>query len=694
MQVMQQGRNLEANILPVREAAELANCSDRAIRKACAEGRLKAERTVGNGGTQYRIDLDSLVALYDLNPIEVARWQAHRLTGFDMSPEGDKARALAHNERELKRAREAVEAGEPAPRLKLAPVAIEDLEEIEALWERFNRATPTNRDRATKAVAVLMAFERMKAEGKKIDSEIIPALRVEYENGVSKATLWRWRRAVQGQRRDIWAPLLLADWQGKLPCEIPEAVWSHFMEQWGTTSGASDKACYDRTVIWAKANGFESLPSCDTFRKRLKQIPLPVRVKLRQGEKALEELYPSMRRNYLSLKVHEMWCSDGHVINVHCRWPDGYVGRPVMVAWVDLRTRVFLGWRVDKSENADIIRLAFMDAARTAQALPEVVYLDNGRAFTDKGNTGGTPTRYRGKVLADDPTGLFASLAIPVDWSKPRNGREKPLESHWRVIADRTARRPEFVGAYCGKDALSKPEDFDKAKAVPIELILEAIAEELEMYHNRANRGDGMDGRAPREVYEELIQHTPVRTPTARQLSACLKRRESVKPDRNGVFTILGNKYWSEATVALERVSYTVAYDPDDLHADIEISKGDRFMCTAQIKEKSGFRDRSAMREYRKTRNEWKKSIKQQAKAALDLVRAELAMDEASEAFLDTQAKAVLPVPKVVAPVRTEGVTMPPLKVVEDDTEVLSDEEIERRMAAARATKLRAASGM
>lgn len=683
------GRNVSVAGLSVREAAELGGCSDRAIRKACSEGRLKADKTVGNGGAQYRIDLESQIALYNLNPIEVARWQTKRVTCLDPLPEGEKARAIAHNDRERTRGREAIEAGKVVPRVKLAPVAIDDPEEVDALWEAFHRATPKNRQRATKGVAMLMAFNRMNGDGKKVDSEIIPALRAEFGKGASKATIWRMREVVKGQRRDIWAPLLLADWKGKTAyAEIPEQVWHHFMQEWGTTSGASVRACYDRTLVWAGGKGFDTLPSCDTFEDRVSKIPLPVRVMLRQGNKALEELYPPMRRNYLSLKVHEIWSTDGHEINIFGVWPDGHVGRPVILGWEDLRTRVILGWRVGKTENADLVRLSFKDAAETSKAIPEYIQPDNGHAFADKGNTGGAPSRYRGKVKDDDPLGVITSLGIGIMWARPGNGREKPIESAWRLISQRVAQRPEFVGAYCGKDALSKPEDFDKAKAVPIEKILAAIAEEIELYHARIHRGDGMEGKTPYQLYEELIQHTPVRQVTARQLSACLMRRESAKPDRNGVFTVLKNQYWSDKTVGLERVSYTAAYDPDDLHAGIEIWKGERFICTAEIYGKSGFRDHDAMRNYKKSRNEWKKARKRQADAAMGLIRAELA--DVPKLEPDDTERSEFPKPKVVTPVRPGVQTHQPERPLQPNDEVLPDEEIERLAAAARKRKLRA----
>lgn len=676
------------------EAADIAGVTPRAITKACTMNRLTAETVVGNGGRQYRIDLGSLIAVYQLDVRAVTRWYTKNRLGLDPSMEGAAIRAEAHNLKERERARAAHNAGEDAPKLNLPPVPITAPEEVDALWDRFNRATAKNQERARKAVEMLLIFDRMKAEGRHIDREIVPFLRAEFGRGASAPTLWRLRGVVDGQPRELWAPLLLAGWKGKTAvAEIPEAVWNYFMGEWGVTSEPDVQGCYDRATRWAAANGFDKLPSCDTFARRIKALPLEVRTLLRKGPQALQDLFPSIRRDYSALAVHEYWCSDARKADVHCRWPDGSVARPYLVAWEDLRTRVVLGWRIGKDLNADLVRLAFKDAAETARALPRYAYLDNGREYAAKVMTGGAATRYRFKVKEDEVPGMLTVLGVETIWALPYNGREKPIESFWNTIARRVDMRAEFAGAYCGKDTVSKPEDFDRNKAAPIEAYMAAVAEEIECYHARAHRGDGMNGRAPRLLYEDLIQSTPVRQVTPRALSCCLMRRENVKPDRNGVFTVMGNGYWSKETVGLDRTLYTVAYDPEDLHRPLEISRNGRFICTAQIAHKTGFRDSDAAREYKKSRNAWKKAVKLQADAARGLLRADLAdfddptPDAPPAAPESGESRLPLPLPKVVEPLRAaEAMTAAP-RPAPDDEEGLSDDEIERRLSAARARR-------
>lgn len=134
---------------------------------------------------------------------------------------------------------------------------------------------------------------------------------------------------------------------------------------------------------------------------------------------------------------------------------------------------------------------------------------------------------------------------------------------------------------------------------------------------------------------------------------------------------------------------YTVSYDPDDLHAGIEISKAGRFICAVPIYGKTGHRNRDAKREYKRTRNAWKKATKYQAEAAKGLIRAELA--DVADLSAEQPTPPELPGPKVVTPIRPDGLAQPPKSAMFQDPEVLPDEEIERLAAAARARKLRAA---
>lgn len=160
-------------------------------------------------------------------------------------------------------------------------------------------------------------------------------------------------------------------------------------------------------------------------------------------------------------------------------------------------------------------------------------------------------------------------------------------------------KRAESVGAYCGNKPDARPEDCDRAKAVPIALYLIAFNEELDSYHHRAHRGHGMDGRSPREVYDELIVHTVVRRPTPQQLAMCLLRRVGVKLDRESRIPLHSGAartfFTHPKLIDLPRgAEMAVWYDPDDFAAPIRVEYEGRFICEATPVQRVPFRNEAS----------------------------------------------------------------------------------------------------
>ena len=323
------------------------------------------------------------------------------------------------------------------------------------------------------------------------------------------------------------------------------------------------------------------------------------------------------QRDYSTLAVHDLWVSDGRKADVFVAFPDGEVRRPILMAWMDARTRKVLGWAVGKTENTPLVRKSLRDAMTRSRALPREVLIDNGRAYARKEITGGQPNRYRFKVNEGEVLGAVTMLNIEVVWATPGHGQSKPIESFWRTLGE-TDRRAEFAGAYCGNDPLDKPEEFDPKKAVPLALYLAAVKEDLDAYLERGHRGDSMNGESPGAVYDRLMAAAVVRTPTAEQLRLCLQAAENKTLDADShSVTILGNRYWCEALAKLtSRGPYTVRYDADDASQPVAIYDGERFICEAPIFVKAGFRDQEAAKTHLRARNAFKKALNAQARAA------------------------------------------------------------------------------
>jgi transposase InsO family protein len=475
------------------------------------------------------------------------------------------------------------------------------------------------------------------------------------EIGKSVNAIRNWVGQCKCLDRADWLAALAAKHRGRQATApiTPEAL-DYIKGEYFTLTRPSLKPIYWRATRMAVERGW-TVPSYVTVKRLIKAEPHWHHVLHREGRDEFARLFPAQQRDYSALKLAELWCADGRAADVFARWEDGAVSRPVVVAWIDVRTRVCVGFKVGRVESADLIRLAFKAALEQTRALPQAVLMDNGRGFASKLLTGGVPNRFRFQVRDEDIPGIFPLMGIDVTWALPYSGRSKPIESFWRTVAEMEKR---FPGAYCGNKPDARPEDCDSSKAVPIAQYRALLEETLREYHDKPHRGDSMDGRSPRAVYEELLAHTTVRQPTQQQLQLCLLAAEAVKLDRaSGCVRIMGNRYWTEKLAAVDRDAvYVARFDPEDATQPVSIYRGSEFICEAPLQQRTGFRDQQAAKDHLRAGRQFAKARRQQADASKGMHSAAnwIAAPDVPDPLQAAVSKALLPTPKVVTPLRLE----------------------------------------
>lgn len=473
--------------LTTQEAAALAGVDERSIRRHVAAGKITARPAKGRGGKQYQILLSSLSG-----GGQSGYWQEQSQRAETKSAEilRDKGiptdAAITHRRKPLSDSQSA------------------------ALWHWYARTPDSVKRRAEERHDIMLEFSALEETGMR-PGVIVRQLCAKH--GASHQTINRMRRLITGQSPTDWLPLLAPHWKGGThTAEFSDDAWHYIRESWLQQSRPKLKPIVDRARRLGKKKGW-IIPSIDAVRGRIDAIPRTTRVLRRDGSKALNAMYPAPPRDTTTVEVHEEWCSDGHKADVFCRFrnADGseIVARPIVVGWQDIRTRYLVGYAVDRTESADLIRLSLRRACQSAKAIPRRVLFDNGRGYASKLMTGGVSNRFRFKIKDDDVLGILPRMGIGVHWAEPGNGQSKPIERTWQFIAE-MCRRPEFKGAYCGSSPDQKPEEFNPKKAVSIELFLAILADEVAAYNSRAHRGHGMGGRSPYDVLGELLQSTAV----------------------------------------------------------------------------------------------------------------------------------------------------------------------------------------
>ena len=518
----------------------------------------------------------------------------------------------------------------------------------DSLWANYERQTTAKKDRAlARFDAVNEAADLIEFGVPRTQAWQIVAGR----HDISTRTLRRLFSHVQDYRRDDWLAALVPAHRGNPGVTVIEPrVWEFFKADYLRLSKPAFKACYRRLQRKCEADRW-TLPAETTLRRRITDLPIAVRTLLRDGEQALMRLYPPLERDVSQLHALEWVSADGYTHNVFVRWPDGTIGRPHTWFWQDVHSRKLLTWRVDRTENTDLIRLSFGDLIEQF-GIPGHVVIDNTRGAANKWMTGGTKTRYRFTVRDDDPLGVFPLLDVKVHWTSVHSGRghgqAKPIERHFGIggIGEVVDKHPAFEGAWTGNKPTAKPENY-ASRAIPIEQFIQVLTEEVAAYNAQPKRRTQMcrNLHSFDHSFRASYERSPIRKATADQRRMCLLPAESVRVQRDGTVTLaagratgLGrNRYKADCLVELAGEKIVVRFDPQALHDFVHVYRLDgQYIGEASCIDPAGFGDTQRGREHNRARRQHRKATKLAAEAEVRMTALEVAdqmpQTEAAEA--------------------------------------------------------------
>lgn len=525
-------------------------------------------------------------------------------------------------------------------------------------WRWFDRQSESVRADATARLKVIDAVQLLQDAGMTATAAIAT---IAGREGVSIATINNWRALVKGvpaaDRLPWLAPHRVG---GGKEVDIDPEAWRLLKSDYLRKSKPPFSACYDRVKReYCEPRGL-SLPSERTLRRKLeREVDGRVIVFEREGSEALRQTLLPTKRSRADLHALQAVNIDGHKWDVFVRWPDGHVGRPIMVGIQDIYSGKFLAWSVGRTESAVETRLAFAHLFER-YGIPERVLMDNGRAFASKWISGGAKSRFRFKIRPEEPLGLLTALDIKIDWAKPYRGQSKPIERMFRDFCSSIAKHPAFEGAYTGNKPDAKPENYG-TKAIPFDRFMEVIEAGFAAHNSKPGRKTEACGgvKSFDEAFADSIAISPVKVANAEQLRMALLTADDRPTDRRtGAITMFDNRYWTEELGAIAGDKVTVRFDPDDLHAPIHVySREGAFICTAPVQEAAGFYDVDAAKRRARLEKDYKRKIK-------DLAAAEELLDaDRVAALYDAPLAAEPPKPKIVRPTRVRGHTAAALKV-------------------------------
>lgn len=422
---------------------------------------------------------------------------------------------------------------------------------------------------------------------------------------VTVPTLYRWYKIFKTNRSN---PLALASAHGdkkgirRVKAEVLELAKSLYFS----------KNKPQMTVVWQKITEHygEIVISYQTLRNYLKNdVNIIEKNKARMGNKEFKDSHtPYIVRDLHDVKAGDVWMSDGHSLDLIC-----YTGkkktngeketaRPVLVVWLDLKSRMVVGWNLSYTETTESIAIA-LKRAIADYGVPGTVYTDNGKAYTSKVLEG-----------TEELDGIYASLGMKVTHALPYNAQAKEIERWFRDFKENLSKR---FGSYIGGNVIERPEhmkSFAGRKSIKglipehseVEAEIESyIKEKNHLYYAirkagglKAHRGRGMNNRTPLEVFNEEYPLEQRQMLSDDKLRLLFLYEEIRTVQQNGI-NFMGLTYVHEELYFHQTEKVKIKYDPHDLKSIYVYLDTGEFLCKANKLQEAGFNDVTAIKTHK-----------------------------------------------------------------------------------------------
>lgn len=484
-------------------------------------------------------------------------------------------------------------------------------------FERFLKAPPSQREEADERLKLVWCIKELVAQGVVLTAAYAKAAEA---FGVSASTAKNAWRVVRNLHPADWLPALVKDYKGRQPDPVDERVLRYFFSDYGRVEQPQLQAVHERTCAAAATNGWGKVPSAKTLKRRWDALPKGVRVLMREGDQALDKLYPAQPRDRSDMKPLDGINMDSRTWDLWVVWHNGQVIRPTVTLCQDEATNYLLAWEVTETESSTSYRHVLCKAF-TDFGIPKRARFDNTMAAANKALTAGAKGRFRFTDREDDVEGLLPRVGCEVRFTKPANGRAKLVERAFAELKERTEKDPRLAGAYTGRSPAEKPANYGDS-AVPVELFTAILAQGIEHYNSRVDRRSSVAFKTShRAVFETGLQSIPVRRLTEEQRRFFFSLAERRKVTPSGCIQ-LGkrphvNTYYDPALQDYAGQDVIVWYNPDDLTMPVMVETlGKELIASGAILlDKAGFNSTDDARQYERGKRQYRKAQKQAANA-------------------------------------------------------------------------------
>lgn len=305
----------------------------------------------------------------------------------------------------------------------------------------------------------------------------------------------------------------------------------------------------------------------------------------REGEKAWnDKCAVYIERDITMINVGDVIVADGHTLNFEILNP--WTGKPkrmTLILWYDMRSNYPLGWEIMPTENTQAISSALRRAILRLGKMPQVAYMDNGKAFSSR--------FFNGQDLSGiGLDGAFARLGIRTLFAWPYHGQSKPIERFFGSFAEIERWIPSFTGTSIEDKPprLLRGERIHRSvyqkmtggAVLTLEQAHRAVASWFDIYVDRPQKGH-LDGERPCDIFE--AGKGPGVDPVEIRF---LMMGMVIKTIRRSQVTLLGRTYYGPELYGRTH-PVMIRYDLQDPSSVwIFDESGDEFICQAPEKDK------------------------------------------------------------------------------------------------------------
>lgn len=460
--------------------------------------------------------------------------------------------------------------------------------------------TAADRQRFLDTHELLRKYDRFKTEFLKLpEAELVRLFAAQYDQWAADRKLKLSVRSIQRYRERVTPghPRFDGNVDRRGRTAAQKAVESCSNDAWDAFLGLilresklSQAEAWKVIAIEAKGKGW-NWPSLRTVQLRAKrEIPKPARILAQEGpRKFAAACLPKITRDYNEIPAGHHWVADERTLDIMAKVPDERRGwriiRPKLTAWMDMRSRVFVGWTIQARANTDTILAAFKMGA-AAFGLPGEVTCDNG---TDYKSAAAKSKKWDAFDKARVGS-VYDQTGIAVHWAIPYQPWSKSIESAFRTVKNGF---DKYFHTYCGGKPDERPHNLNQKLSNPdkvptVEELSRDFREYIQSYHASPHSGDGMNELTPNLVMEQY--RGQIRRCSQEVLDLlCARQVGPVTVGRDGI-KLNGITYgqFSEALFPLQGQKVMLRIDPDRADVVTVCGLDGRPICKARNEQLSG----------------------------------------------------------------------------------------------------------